>query len=421
MTPSRSCGIDFGTTNSAIAVRDGEQVKLIEFPAQGELLSTFRSVLYFAAERDLVVAGPEAITLYLEEHAEGLMTGRFIQSVKSLLGSHLFTTTQIGKRRYTAEDLVTLLLRVLRSITVSQCGEIPEHIVAGRPVRFVGAETEKDEQQALTRLRNAYRTAGFPEVVFEYEPVGAAHFYERGLVRDELILIGDFGGGTSDFSLMHVGPTWRDGGAPRTILASEGIRLAGDALDARIIRHVVSPFVGEGSEYLSFHKRLPVPSSLFRKLERWHQLSFLRAPDTMRTLRSILVQSLEPEKVERLIALVENDLGLQLHRAVQQCKLELSTAEETCFSFRHPAVSIHRQVRRAEFEEWIREELTAIETTVEQVMKHARKPVDRVFLTGGTSLVPAVRRIFETRFGADRIAAGNEFTSVAAGLAHTRK
>ncbi|MCU1261856.1 MAG: putative heat shock protein YegD [Bryobacterales bacterium] len=393
---------------------------LARFHLDVEPTDTFRSVLFFPGDRRPFAAGPRAIDLYLEEHAEGQSSGRLIQSVKSLLASRLFTKTQISGRRYNAEDLVTLIVRALRTEAQAQLGEFGPRVVVGRPVRFVGAENEEDEEMALTRLRAALATAGFPRVTFEYEPVGAAYFYESRLDHDELILIADFGGGTSDFSLMPVGPSLRAGKRKRTILGTEGMPLAGDAFDARMVRHVVSPLLGEGSGYRSLRKVLPVPGSVYRKLERWHHLSFLKSPDTMRMLQSVEAQALEPEKISKLIALVENDLGLQLHRAVQRTKFELSVSGESRFAFHHPMVSIEQLVTRAQFENWIADYLEAIGAAVDRLLAATRVPpgeIDRVFLTGGTSLVPSVRALFERRFGPERISAGDEFTSVAKGLA----
>lgn len=420
MNAARSIGIDFGTTNSALAVRDDADISLARFHLDREATDTFRSVIFFPGDRQPIAAGPHAIDLYLEEHAEGQFSGRLIQSVKSLLASRIFTATQISGRRYNAQDLVTLIVRALRTEAAQQFGELGTKVVVGRPVRFVGAENDEDEEMAIARLRGAFTAAGFPKVTFEYEPVGAAYFYERRLDHDELILIADFGGGTSDFSLMPVGPSMRAGKRKRRILGTEGIPLAGDAFDARIVRHVVSPLLGEGTEYRSLNKILPVPGSVYRKLERWHHLSFLKSPDTLRMLQSVQAQALEPEKIEKLIALVENDLGLQLHRAVQRTKFELSSAEESLFSFHHSAVSIEKRVTRAEFEGWIADYLAEIDSAVDRLLGKTHvdiQAIDRVFLTGGTSLVPSVRMLFERRFGSGRIAAGDEFTSVAKGLA----
>ena len=153
------------------------------------------------------------------------------------------------------------------------------------------------------------------------EPVAAAHYYESTLERDELILIGDFGGGTSDFSLIHVGPTIRRRGRTAgDLLGTAGVAIAGDAFDAKIVRNLVSPYLGAGTQMRSMNKILPVPTWVYAKLERWHHLSFLKARDTMNMLASVKAQALEPHKIEALIHLVNEDLGYHLHQAVQKTK-----------------------------------------------------------------------------------------------------
>ena len=254
MSSHRSVGIDFGTTNSALAVADGDNIQLASF-APG--LETFRSVLFFEGNKR-ALAGPAAIERYLEEPDDDHPSRRLIQSIKSLLASSVFTATQIGGRRYTAADLVTIIVRALRTEAEQRLGPLGKHIVVGRPVRFVGADTAQDELMALERLREAFGKAGFENITFEYEPVGAAYFYESRLDHDELILIADFGGGTSDFSLLPVGPSYRK--KKRTILATEGIPLAGDSFDARIVRNVVSPLLGKVPITAPSTKCFPCPA-----------------------------------------------------------------------------------------------------------------------------------------------------------------
>ena len=202
--------------------------------------------------------------------------------------------------------------------------------------------------------------------------------------------------------------------------------LAGDAFDARIVRKLVSPALGSNSEARSLNKILPaVPAWIYAHLERWHYLSFLRTNNVREILKSARIRALEPEKIEALIAVVEGDLGYQLHQSVQKAKFELSQQERTEFIFRDglagaSTIDLRIPVSRADFESWIVEDLEAIEHSVEALLKSTGvKPqeVDRVFLTGGSSFVPAVRRIFSRRFGADRLRGGDEFTSVAQGLA----
>jgi hypothetical chaperone protein len=411
-------GIDFGTTNSAVAVARGTEVQIARFGGTENSADTFRSVLYFDQKgRRRPLAGRAAIEQYLGDEDRG----RLIQSVKSFLGSRVFSHTSIGHRRYTLENLIAFIIRACRAECEGQLGSLGTRVVVGRPVRFVGAESKADEAFALARLQKAFTDAGFREIEFEFEPVGAAYHYESTLDHDETILIADFGGGTSDFSILRVGPgVRRKGRESRDLLATAGVPLAGDVFDAKIIRNLISPLLGLGTFYCSMDKTLPVPTSMFMKLERWHHLSFLKTGETMQTLRSIRAQALEPEKIEKLIDLVEDDLGFYLHRSVQRAKFELSSREQTMFEFDHAGLHIRHPVNRMDFEGWIAGELEQIRKAVEEALYHAALSsgqIDRVFLTGGSSLVPAVRRIFDQRFTPERVSAGDEFTSVARGLA----
>ena len=424
-------GIDFGTTNSSVAVIGGDGVvRLGSYRFRGEEIPSFRSVLYFEqtlnpnkTKRVHGYAGPEAIERYLDADEKG----RLIQSLKSHLPSRSLTGTEVFGRRHKLEGLVARIVGDLRKLAEHQFGAPIRTATVGRPVRFVGSEGPEDDDFAVSRLREAFAEAGFEHVDFEFEPVAAAWAYEEGLERDELILIGDFGGGTSDFSLLRVGPeVRRRGRTPQDLLGNSGVGLAGDAFDARIVRKLVSPALGSDSEAESFGKRLPaVPAWIYANLERWHYLSFLRTNNVREILKGARARALEPEKIEALIAVVEGDLGYQLHQAVQQVKYQLSQTERAEFRFRdgtkHASfIDLRIPVTREQFERWIAEDLAAIENSVDGLLKTAgvaARQVDRVFLTGGSSFVPAVRRIFETRFGADRLRGGNEFTSVAHGLA----
>jgi hypothetical chaperone protein len=221
--------------------------------------------------------------------------------------------------------------------------------------------------------------------------------------------------------LVHVGPgVRRKNIASGSIVGNEGVGIAGDAFDAKIVRHLVSPALGAGSELRSLGKILPVPNWVYIRLERWHHLSLLKARDVLQMLKGVHAQSLEPEKIGALIHFIKEDLGFHLHRAVQKVKSDLSNAPLATFQFSDGFVDLATTVARASFEEWISEELGQIALCVDSLLTSAGvlpKDVDRVFLTGGSSFVPAVRNIFETQFGKKRIRGGNEFTSVARGLA----
>ena len=422
---SLSIGIDFGTTNSSVAcaLASGE-VELVRFPYTGGLTDTYRSLLYLEQLTERGIAsvkcwtGPAAIEAYLGAETKG----RLIQSLKSFLTSRTLKGTEVFGRRMSVEDLIARILRDLREKAEAHFGAKIRRAVAGRPVSFVGARTEDDNTFAEQRLRAAFGLAGYDSIEFEPEPVAAAHYYESMLDRDELILIGDFGGGTSDFSLLRVGPEVRKRGRTASdLLGNSGVGIAGDAFDSKIVRNLVSPALGRGSMGRSMGKILPaVPNWVYAKLEHWHHLSFLRTGSTLHMLKSSVAEAFEPEKIEALLHLIREDLGYDLHRAVQKVKRDLSSHSDAEFRFSGGGIEIQAEVKRRAFEGWIAEELARIEACLDGLIAGSgvgRKDVDMVFLTGGSSLVPAVRAIFASRFGAERIRTGNEFTSVARGLA----
>jgi hypothetical chaperone protein len=395
-------GIDFGTTNSAIGIADARgDVKLV--PLAGA--SYWRTVLYFEPGGGLS-AGAPAIARYLETEGEG----RLVQSIKSHLASSTFSRTQIFGRRYGLDDMIAAYLRQLRAAAPMDLGT---RCVIGRPVRYWGAEDADDDARAVERMQAALAKAGFDEVVFEYEPVGAAARYAATLDHDELIVVADYGGGTTDYSVIRVGPRRAE------VLATGGIGISGDAFDARVIDAIVAPALGRGSRYRDeMGGEAPVPAWLYGHLRRWHLLSFLKEESTQRLLERVVHGSLEPARIRRLLAVVEEDLGLALHRAVEGAKVRLSSRDADRVELAQIALDL--PITRAGFDEWIGEDLAAIDRILDDVLARAgvdARDVDRVFATGGSSLVPAVRGRLTARFGDDRVVGGEELTSVAWGLA----
>src|SRR5262245_6925801 len=381
-------GLDFGTTNSAIAVASpGSRPRLATFGGA----PTFRSVLHVDPEEPgedglppRMTAGPDAIRSWVDTGGRG----RLIQSIKSHLASRLFTTTSLYGRQYRLEDLITVILRALRRAAEDQLdgGSAPS-VVVGRPVRFARAHEAADDAFAVGRLEAALRQAGFGGVTFELEPVAAAYGYQRRLDHEELVLIGDFGGGTSDFTLVRLGPSGS------TVLGVDGVPLAGDAFDARLIRHVAAPGLGLGSQRrTAFGQELPVPGWLYDKVERWEQLSFLKSRETSELLRRLRHEALEPAKIEALVHLVDDDLGFALHGAVESTKQALSAADPAEFRFADGPIDLAAGVERQAFEGWIAPECSAIDDCVAGLLDAGGvSPADvaTVFLTGGSSFVPA--------------------------------
>jgi hypothetical chaperone protein len=418
-------GLDFGTTNSAIAIAtpQGEAV-LATFPEDDHQTTTFRSVLYFDPEnleptgRPRSVGGPDAIRAYIQADTRG----RLVQSMKSHLASPLFKHTAILGHSYTLEELIAIIIRQLKAAAEAQFGDIGRRVVVGRPAHFSGTTTDEEDTFALERLRTAVQQGGFGEVEFELEPVAAAYQYEQQLDHDEIVLIGDFGGGTSDFCLIQLGPSARKrGNRHDDILGTDGVAIAGDTFDSGVVRQLVAPRLGLGSEYRSlFHRVLPVPIWLYEKLERWHHLSFLKTRETIELLRQIHFGALEPEKIGALIEVVEEDLGYYLFRAVEHTKCALSHEEASQFFFREAIVAIQERVQRRAFESWIAPDVETIARCVDRLLHNCQvtpKDIDSVFLTGGSSFVPIVKRIFIDRFGAEKLRSGDELTTVAKGLA----
>ncbi len=421
-------GIDFGTTNSSLGVARGGRVQLVEFASGKGLSASSRSLLYLQRQMGKpgkpvsAWTGAAGIEHYLAvDPFDDAVQGRLIQSLKSYLSSRNLTGTEIFGRQYRFEDLVARILRDLRLCASEALGCEVTHALSGRPVMFVGADTEADNDFAVGRLRTAYLEAGFTDVQFALEPVAAAYAYQAEVEREELLLIGDFGGGTTDFSLLRVRPGAAGVGQTPEVLGSTGVGIAGDAFDARIVRRLISPALGSESEARSLGKRLPaLPNWIYANLERWHTLSFLRTREVQTMLRQAEINALEPDRIAALRAVVEHDLGYRLHQAVQRVKVELSGADHATFVLENDAVQLRTEVRRADFEAWIAPELRRMEAALEDLLARTHTRADqvgRVFLTGGTSQVPAVRRVFTERFGEGQVQSGEAFTSVAYGLA----
>ncbi|MHB8528311.1 MAG: Hsp70 family protein [Caulobacteraceae bacterium] len=418
-TSRGAIGIDFGTTNTVVSALDARgHAQVIAFAHEGGEIVAFRSTLSFQADperpdRRIVEAGPFAIEAYLEEPLET----RFIHSFKSYAASPLFQETRILGRRYVFEDLLSAFLLRLRAHGGSALEHPPATAIVGRPVTFGGLQP--DGALAVRRYEAAFARLGFADIRYAYEPVAAAFFFARTLSGKATVLVGDFGGGTSDFSIVRFG---RAGGEIAPIaLGNAGVAVAGDAFDYRIIDNLVSPELGKGSNYQVFDKVLPVPNRYFSAFARWEQLALMRATRDMREIRSLLRTATEPEKIARLVEFLDHNHGYRLYQAVSRLKESLSSREVADFIFEAGSIRIEKPVRREEFEVWIAPEIAAIEGVVDEALARAglaAAAIDRVFLTGGSSFVPAVRRIFERRFGTGKLESGAELVSIASGLAY---
>ena len=409
---TRIIGIDFGTTNSVLSVLDADGTTH-NASFGPDALDVFRSVLCFWSEEGRgrrtelrSAAGPAAISAYLDDPLDS----RLIMSMKSYLAQRSFTQTTLYGRNVTLEQLIAIFLRAF--MASSGIDAANTRIVAGRPVRFVG-ETA-DDAFGEQRLRDAFAEAGLADIDVAFEPEAAGYRFARELTSAANVLIGDFGGGTSDFSIVRF-----DKGQV-TSIATTGIGIAGDAFDYRIIDQVISPLLGKGDTYRPGGTDLPVPPEYFSAFARWHRLSLMKAPRTMRSISEVAAKARHPERLRALLTLIEDELGYRLYQIVSAAKAALSRVDSTVLSFHHKNIHIEQIITRADFEAWIAPDIARMSQTVDAALVQGGLPagtIDHVFLTGGTSFVPAVRRLFEERFGAEKVSAGGEFVSVAEGLA----
>lgn len=411
-------GIDFGTTNSAVAVwREGEGQVLA-----GDYEPT---LLYFEESKEPVYhIGHKA----LEKFIESGLKGRFIRSIKSILHLSTFKYTSISGNRYSAEDLVALILIHLKKKAEALAGHAFNRVTLGRPARF-SPNPEKDAL-AQDRLLKAARKAGFSDVQFQLEPIAAAYLYEREAKREELVLVGDLGGGTSDFTLMRLGPDrWTKNNRQEDILGSSGTRVGGDDFDAEIAWHKVVSHLGMGLTYDSNQrgKILPIPPHHYRAFCRWENHFLLHNPKTMREIEEYLFKTGGDERITHFMTILEENLGYSIFKSIESAKIALSHEDvaEIAFAWaqeNRSSIDIRESIGIDSFEEMIGGHLQQLHTTMDELLESqniTEKDIDAVFLTGGSSLVRPVRQLFQDRFGEDKIRESNAFTSVAQGMALT--
>jgi hypothetical chaperone protein len=416
-------GIDFGTSNSAIAMATADgRVHPVRWTIPGALStdgdtesSTVPTVI-FAPDYDREFhVGFDAIRQYLFTGLDG----RFMQSIKAFLPSPTFTGTVIKNRHYSIEELVAIFLRRARSAAEEQLGtKLEGRIVLGRPARF-SLDPEED-RLAQTRLLEAARLSGLPEVTLLIEPIAAAIAYEATLDREEVVFVADLGGGTSDFTVMRVGPNQRETDRAETVLSSGGVPIAGDALDGEIVRSRLFAQFGYGSEYRAFGAPTSVPHWIFHKLLRWNHVSFLKSKKYLEFLREVSKTSDRPEDISRLIELVDSDLSYVLFRAVERAKRGVQSQPSAMIEDEEHSLPVKEEITAGQFGDAIAEQLKGIRDNALETLARANlepAQVDAVFMTGGTSLVSVIRSEFARIFGAEKLRGRGTFTSVVDGLA----
>jgi len=412
--------IDFGTTNSLLAAANAREVAPpIALDPDARDATILRSVLYFP-DATRCFYGARALSEYTASSGQG----RLIRSIKKHLPSRSFVGTNIEARPMNLEDLIGAFLGEMRQRANRHFGADVKRVVLGRPARF--AVDDADDGFAQYRLERAARSAGFEEIRFCPEPIAAARDFRSTLREQQIALVGDFGGGTSDFTVLqlHAGRF-----KPEDVLAIGGVAVAGDAFDAAIMRKHVGRHFGTEVKYrVPFGTNvLTMPPALMEKICTPADASLLQTPDAMTFLRNVKNWSLgadDERVVEQLLTFVEDRLGFQVFEAIEQTKRALSEKPQAVFQYRYPTVEIDEPIAREAFEQSSARATEAIVRELDATLARAQltaADVDVVCCTGGTARLPAVEAALAARFGTAKLTQFQHFHSVIRGLSeHAR-
>lgn len=412
-------GLDFGTTNSVLSVFQGGKVEIVDINLFASSQKTLKSVIFFDEEKNVTI-GQEAVDEYVEH---GGRHGRFIQSIKAFLPNRNFTETYVFGKRFEIEDLIALILKEIKRRGEIYVGHTVDTVVLGRPVIF--SENKDDDCLAEERLRVAAIRSGFSNVHFVYEPIAATLTYEAQLPKnkEELVFMGDFGGGTSDFVVMRLRGGEHDlkNDRKEDILAVGGVYVAGDSFDASIMWHKIAKHFGKGAKTLeSSEKVLDVPVWIPQTLCQWHMISQLKEKRNIQIIRNLHgLSDNDRRALNNLNGLISENLGYALFRAIEQAKCELSIHQNSSVNFVEKKIVVHEDIAREEFELMANDKFEQIQTCIDETLSRAKvspQEIDSVLLTGGSSFIPMIQKIFSERFGAQKLLQIDAFTSVAYGL-----
>jgi hypothetical chaperone protein len=405
-----ACGIDFGTSNSTAGIVRPDGAILLALEDQK---LTLPSAVFYNHEEERWAYGRAALAEYLEGYE-----GRLMRSMKSLLGSSLMDAgTEIGGRHLSFKNLIGQLIGEVKTRAEQSAGQQFDAVVLGRPVRFVDDDDAADAAAEAT-LAEIAAGLGFKEVSFQFEPIAAAHDYEQRIEREELVLVIDIGGGTSDFSLVRLSPQ-RRGIADRSsdLLASGGVHIGGTDFDKRLSLACVMPELGMGSRLVN---NAELPNSVFFHLATWHTINFAYTRKMWRSFQDISRDVIDNVRFERLLNVIRSQAGHHLAMRVEEAKIALSEGAQFALDLVEAEKGLVAQIERHQFEEAIAQETARICTAAEATLTQAgiaASQIDTLFFTGGSSAVPALRAALAAQFPAARAVEGDHFGSVGCGLA----
>ncbi|RRB01136.1 Hsp70 family protein [Larkinella rosea] len=407
-----SCGIDFGTSNSSIAIDNAGEISLV--PVENGQV-TIPSAIFFQRDDNKAFYGRNAVNLFFDRKQ-----GRFMRSLKRVLGTPLMKHgTVVNGTTMNFSTIISSFLRTLKAKADAEAGQEIEHVVMGRPVHFIDQSPEADAQ-AQAELLEIARRIGFKHIEFQFEPIAAAFAHEAKLTGEKLAIVADLGGGTSDFTVIRLSnQAARKNDRSSDILANTGVRVGGNDFDKDLSLAAIMPELGYRSHY--GEKNLEVPLKPFHDLAEWSRVNFLYTPKLIMQTRQLLFQSHDKKRYKRLLSVLENETGHTVLAATEGAKIALTNVDtyETPFDFVEPDFFI--PIKRTLFEESIRGEVDKIIASATECLQNAgvrKQDIDLVILTGGSTEVPLVQAEFKRLFPNAAIADENKLSSVGLGLAY---
>jgi len=407
-----SCGIDFGTSNSSVALASQGNISLV--PVENNSV-TIPSAIFFQGKENTPTYGRAAVNMFFSRE-----NGRFMRSLKRVLGTSLMKQgTIVNGKPMKFEKIISPFLQNLKTQADAKAGTDIENVVMGRPVHFIDNDPAAN-QRAQEELKAMAASVGFKNIEFQFEPIAAAFAHEAKITGERLAIVADLGGGTSDFTVIRLSNhNIKKSDRTSDILANTGVRIGGNDFDKDLSLSLIMPEIGYKSTY--GEKHLEVPLKPYHDLAEWSKVNFLYTVKTISQTRQLLYQSHDKVRFGRLLNLLEQETGHSLLASAEDTKIALTNQDEHIapFNFLEDGFSI--SIKRMQFEEAIRYEVEKIAEAATQCLHDAgvkKEDIDLVILTGGTTEVPLVQTEFRNLFPNAAIADENKLSSVGLGLAY---
>lgn len=445
INPLYHCGLDLGTTNSSLTVLQNGRPLVLPLDPQNTNPQILKSLIYVNPQGSVEI-GQKAVDCYLHDLAtlppkpprlvdtgrtiktfapssaggvgryievpeiieiDDSGRGRLLQSLKSVLTSQSFKGTSLFGRFYSLEELLSLLMGQMKHRAESLLKHSLDSVTLGRPVRYVGDPTQ--EKLALDRMTQVALNAGFKDIKFEFEPVGAALSYGLDISSRQTIMAFDFGGGTLDICLVEF--------PSKKVISVSGIPIGGDLVNSTIIENRLLKYFGSQT---SVARGLSFPPNYYNIVfSNWYLLSTYKTVNFISALEKYISEAQNPTPIKNLMSLVVNDYGYDFFHRVDQSKISLSSQNSVVFNPPYPDLHINQTLTRSNFEQDITDLLTDTRNCINIALSQAQlKPsaVDQVLLTGGSSKIPAFQKLLTNMFGPAKLSYSDPFTSVALGL-----